>query len=53
MTYDNFVYRYDKFITPHFRNVEVRAIDYFALEGFLNTLSNKNSVHRRSTRTWA
>jgi len=41
MTYDNFVYRYDKFITPHFRNVEVREIDYFALERFLNTLSEE------------
>lgn len=40
-TYDNFVYRYDKFITPHFRNVEVREIDYFALERFLNTLSEQ------------
>jgi len=40
-TYDNFVYRYDKFITPHFRNVEVREIDYLALERFLNTLSEQ------------
>jgi hypothetical protein len=41
ITYDNNKYRYDKFILPHFGKYEVRDIDYFAVERFLNELSTK------------
>ncbi len=41
ITYDNSKYRYDKFIVPHFRNVEVKDVDYYALQKFLNVMSDK------------
>lgn len=39
ITFDNSVYRYDKFISPHFRGVEIRDVDYMAMQSFLNELS--------------
>lgn len=39
ITFDNSVYRYDKSITPFFGKMEVRDIDYFAVERYLNKLS--------------
>jgi hypothetical protein len=41
ITYDNAQYRYDKFITPYFRNMELRDIDYLAVERFLNKMSEE------------
>jgi hypothetical protein len=33
-------YRFEKHILPYFRNLELSQINYFALQGFLNYLSN-------------
>jgi hypothetical protein len=33
-------YRFEKHILPHFRNAELSQINYFALQAFLNHLSN-------------
>lgn len=41
VTYDNSKYRFDKFITPHFRGMKVKDIDYFAMQGFLNVMSKQ------------
>jgi len=42
ITYDNNKYRYQKSILPYFRDKEVRDIDYFTVERYLNELSTKN-----------
>ena len=42
ITYDNNKYRYNKAILPYFGKMEVRDIDYFEVERFLNQLSTKS-----------
>ena len=42
ITYDNNKYRYQKSILPFFRNMEVRDIDYFTVERYLNELSQQD-----------
>lgn len=39
ITYDNTNYRFDKHILPYFRAKEVRDIDYYVLNSFLNEMS--------------
>jgi len=39
---DNSVYRYNKSITPYFGRMEVRDINYMAVDGYLNELSKKD-----------
>lgn len=41
ITYDNTKYRYDKYILPYFRKRDIRTIDYYDLEKFLASLSDK------------
>ena len=41
ITYNNTKYRFDKFITPYFRKRDIREIDYYELEKFLASLSDK------------
>jgi integrase len=42
ISYDNSVYRYNKSITPYFGRMEVRDINYMAVDGYLNELSKKD-----------
>lgn len=39
MTYDNFVYRYQKSIAPYFGNMDVNHINYQVLENYVTELS--------------
>lgn len=41
ITYDNNKYRYQKSILPYFRALEVRDIDFFTLEQYLNEVSKQ------------
>ncbi len=56
ITYDNTRYRFDKFILPHFRSKDVQQIDYYALEKYLNKMSEQGlssstiSAYMRLTR---
>jgi integrase len=56
VTYDNTRYRFDKFILPHFRSKDVQQIDYYALEKYLNKMSEQGlssstiSAYMRLTR---
>lgn len=56
ITYDNTKYRFDKLILPYFRKKDVKAIDYYELEKFLASLSDKQltpstvSAYMRLTR---
>lgn len=42
ITFDNHNYRFEKSILPFFRNIEVKEIDYFMLEKYLNEISKSN-----------
>ena len=42
ITYDNNKYRYQKSILPYFRAMEVRDIDFFTVERYLNELSTQS-----------
>lgn len=42
ITYDNTKYRFDKYILPYFRKRDIRTVDYYELEKFLTSLSDKN-----------
>jgi len=42
ITFDNHNYRFEKSILPFFRNIEVKEIDYFMLEKYLNEISKSD-----------
>lgn len=41
ITYDNTKYRLDKSVLPYFRDTDVTEVDYAALDGYLNELSEQ------------
>lgn len=51
ISYDNLKYRLDKLVLPYFQTKDVGAIDYFALEGYLNQLSRHTPKFSLSTIT--
>ena len=42
ITFNNTKYRFEKFILPHFRKKDIKQIDYYELDKFLNSLSDKS-----------
>jgi integrase len=41
ITYDNTKYRFDKHILPYFRKKDIKAVDYYEIEKFLASISDK------------
>jgi hypothetical protein len=42
ITFSNTKYRFDKFILPFFRKKDIKSVDYYELEKFLNSVSDKS-----------